>query len=441
MTKNKQNTITAIIVILLILISFNTIFSQENNYEILVKYKEDKKPSFQKLNIKTNDRLEKIKVEKIKAKNLEEYKKLLKELENRTDIEYFEPNKKYKKQMIPNDNYHLASWALDYINIEDAWDISTGSEEITIAVIDTGINLNDIDLKDNLISGYDFVNNDYFPDDDDGHGTYIAQIVGAKGNNVYGKAGVTWNSKLMPLKVLDANGYGTAYDIANAIEYAVNNGANIINLSLGGNEYSQTIKDAVQYAYNNGVLIIAAAGNYSSYDTYKPVMYPAAFDEVIAVGSIDEYESRALFSGYGQGLDIMAPGVNIIGVDKQGNSVNLRGTSFSTPLVSGTAALIWSLDSKYTNNDIRKILENSTNDLGIKGYDTEFGYGSLNAYKALSNSIGDFNQDRIVDIFDIVKIAKNIDSLDFDKEYDLNNDNKLDLLDLNILCKKYGAIY
>ena len=154
--------------------------------------------------------------------------------------------------------------------------------------------------------------------------------------------------------------------------YAADNGAKIINLSLGSNEPSKTIEDAVHYAYEKGVLITAASGNDGG-----SVDYPAAFQEVMAVGAIDSTGTKATFSSYGDQLDLVAPGVDIVGCDAAGNLSYHNGTSFAAPYAAGSAALIWSLNPELTNDQVQWILESSATDLGTAGWDDKYGYGAL----------------------------------------------------------------
>lgn len=424
-------------------------------YEILFKTKDiGKRYSTQSLYKEETAEIPKINVKKIKVETEEEYLKLLEKLKADPNIEYAEPNIKYHKMQIPNDTYINEDWAIECINAPLAWDFTVGTEETTIAVIDTGVELDNPELISNLVQGYDFVNSDYYPDDDDGHGTLVAQVIGAKANNNLSSAGVTWNNKIMPLKVLDENGDGYVEDIADAIVYATDNGVKIINLSLGGPSDSNTIYNAVQYANEHDVLIIAASGN--AYDDTKyNVYFPAAYPEVIAVGAIDENKILADFSCRGISMSMVAPGVNIIGY-QGGDNIIADGTSFSAPYVSGAAALVWAINPDLTNNQVREILESTTTDIGKTGWDEEYGYGVLNIYEAVKQSInqlysqekyayGDYNRNGIIDIFDIVKIAKklglSIEDVDYLDIYDINNDKIINILDLNIQGLNYGRIY
>lgn len=444
---NNKVIFIAILCILFVLVCPLISVSEGEELELLVKYKENNNiffiQSIQSIRtVQTKDviGIEKIGIKKIKAKTKEELDSLLKELKNDPNIEYVEPNIIYSKTQIPNDTYYFDDWAIDYIRAESAWDITTGSNDIIVAVIDTGVDMDHPDLRNQLILGKDFVDNDMIPEDEDGHGTLVAEIIGAEANNGFGKAGVVWNCKILPLRVLDANGDGYIEDIANAIIYAADNGARVINLSLGGPEPSRTIKDAIDYAYNKGVLLVGSAGN-----SGENILYPAAYSEVIAVGAIDENENRANFSGYGQQLSLVAPGVNIIGFENDEQLILGNGTSFATPYVSGGAALLLSLNPYLTNSEVKEMLEVSAKDLGLVGWDEDYGYGALDIYSALANNteyFGDFNKDNIIDIYDLVLISKfygkTSDDGKYDELYDFNKDGVINLIDLQHVSRNYG---
>jgi subtilisin family serine protease len=248
-----------------------------------------------------------------------------------------------------------------------------------------------------FVGGWDFVNQDAHPNDDNGHGTHVTGTIAQTTNNGIGVAGVAFDTTIMPIKVLNAAGSGTYQWIADGIYFAVDNGADIISMSLGGSSSSTTLEAAVAYAYNNGVVVIAASGNNNG-----AVGYPAAYDNyVIAVGATQYDETRAPYSNYGSSLDIVAPGGNT-GVDQNGDGYPdgvlqntfsptpvdwgfwfYQGTSMATPHVSGVAALLLARNSTLTPDDIRDVLQSTADDLGVAGRDNTFGYGLVNAKAAL----------------------------------------------------------
>jgi subtilisin family serine protease len=255
------------------------------------------------------------------------------------------------------------------------------------------------------VDGWDFVNGDGHPNDDNGHGTHVSGTIAQTTNNGLGVAGVAPGVTIMPVKVLNPAGTGTYQWIADGIYYAVENGADIISMSLGGSASSTTLEDAVAYAYNNGVTVFAASGNGGSDGIGDDGCdYPAAYDDyVIAVGATQYDENRAPYSNYGSSLDIVAPGGNT-GVDQNGDEYAdgvlqntfsetpvdwsywfYQGTSMATPHASGVAALLLSVDSSLSPDQIRDVLESTAEDLGAAGRDNYFGYGLIDARAALES--------------------------------------------------------
>ncbi|MEA1944913.1 MAG: S8 family peptidase, partial [Euryarchaeota archaeon] len=338
------------------------------------------------------------------------------------NIEYAEPNYIAHALMVPNDHYYPLQWHLDNaeyggINMEDAWDISTGTGVI-VAIIDTGIAYENYkqykqapDLAGtHFVAGYDFVNNDEHPNDDNSHGTHVAGTVAQRTNNNIGVAGVAFNAEIMPVKVLNQDGSGSYADVAEGIRWAADKGAKVISMSLGGPFPSKTVEEALVYAYGKGVTIIASSGNSGS-NSYS---CPAAYDAyVIAVGATRYDETRASYSSYysvtnnstiRQYVDITAPGGNT-SVDQNGdgygdgvlqntfnpNTKNPRdfgywffqGTSMAAPHVSGVAALL--IANGVTGPDnVREALESTAEDKGDTGWDPEYGWGIVDAYAALN---------------------------------------------------------
>jgi thermitase len=301
------------------------------------------------------------------------------------NVLYAEPNYiAYAVDTIPDDTLFDKQWGLNKIEAPAAWDITTGSSDIVIAVVDTGIDLDHPDLScpGKLTLGWDFVNGDPIPDDDHqtngfAHGTHVAGIAAACTNNGTGVAGVAWRARLMPVKSLDDRGSGTYEDVAKGITFAVDQGADIVNLSLGGPNHSETLADAVQYADNHGRLVIAATGN-----TSGPVLYPAAYPEAIAVAATNSSDQRAGFSNHGPQTDIAAPGVGIYStvINNYGYK---DGTSMATPFVAGLAAVIWSASPNLTHDQVRGVIQSTADDLGALGWDPYFGHGRINAWRAL----------------------------------------------------------
>ncbi|MBD2626232.1 S8 family peptidase [Trichormus variabilis] len=284
----------------------------------------------------------------------------------------------------PNDQYYSKQWNLHKIGIEGAWNLSKGSG-IKVAVIDTGITqVRDL-AETKFVKGYDFVNDTEAANDDNGHGTHVAGTVAQATNNNYGVAGVAYEASLMPLKVLNAYGSGTVADIAEAIKFAADKGADVINMSLGGGGESQLMKEAIEYAHKKGVVIIAAAGNEST----NGASYPARYPHVIGVSAFGPDGEKAEYSNYGAGVDISAPGGSETGgilqetIDENGEGVflGLQGTSMASPHVAGVAALIKAAGVTETD-EILKVLQQSARVIQDDGLNY-YGAGQLNAEAAV----------------------------------------------------------
>jgi len=271
-------------------------------------------------------------------------------LSERDDVEYVEPNYKVEAEVVPDDwPYYENEW--EDIDLKESWDIINEKgpgHKVIIAVVDSGVALDHPDLENVLVSGYDFANNDGIPEDNAGHGTKVCGIIGAIGNNGEGVAGVIWNInyEIMPLKFMEEDGgkcTGYISDAIDAIYYAVNHGADVINASWGFSSFSYALEDAIKHARDNGVLFVSSAGN-SGQDNDTNPHYPSNYtlDNVIAVAAMSRYDCLASFSNYGYySVDIAAPGVGLSTTTKDGGYTSwVSGTSFATPFVTGIAALV-----------------------------------------------------------------------------------------------------
>ncbi|MEM2996467.1 MAG: S8 family serine peptidase [Candidatus Bathyarchaeia archaeon] len=291
-------------------------------------------------------------------------------------------------------------WNMRLIGMPEAWNLGMGTRTVKVAVVDTGVFYRHRDLQASYMAGgYDWVNGDPDPDDDYGHGSWVAGIIAAETGNGYGVVGMARVS-IIAEKVLNYRGSGTIADLASGITHAADLGVEIINLSLGTDSYSSTLKRAVEYAVGKGCLLVAAAGNRGTSQPH----YPAAFDEVIAVASTygEPEDVRAPYSNYGGWVTLSAPGgwdqdgdgipeageYWIISTDNRYDSFRLgTGTSASTPHVSGLAALIKSHHPEATSLDIRRVLESTAQDKGAPGRDDYYGYGRIDAYRALKQPL------------------------------------------------------
>ncbi len=294
-------------------------------------------------------------------------------------VEYAELDYLVYATIIPNDTEYYRQWGPAKIQAPAAWDLTVGDSNVIIAIVDTGVDLNHPDLDDKIVAGWDFVNEDSYAWDDHGHGTHVAGIAAAETNNGDGVAGISWGALIMPVKVLDQQGDGYYSDVAEGILWACSQGAEIINLSLGGSEPSATLQDAVEEAYDDGCLMVAAAGNGGGYG----VDYPGRYPETIAVAATDQSDSRASFSDYGPQIDVAAPGVAVYSTLWFHTYGWKDGTSMAAPHVAGLAALVWSRCPDMTNTEVQDVIESTADDLGSSGWDIYYGWGRINALSAV----------------------------------------------------------
>ena len=337
------------------------------------------------------------------------------------EVDYAEPNGILRKHegatLNPNDRFFRAQWNLKLVGAPRAWAIQPGKPEVAVAVLDTGIAFEDFgpyrkapdwgSLR--FLPGFDAVNGDGHPNDDEFHGTHVASTVAEATNNTTGVAGLAFGCSLMPVKVLDQNGEGSDFDVAEGLDYVASyreNGSNpvkVVNMSLGGPGSSETIKRAVDRVVQAGILVVASAGN----DNKGTVEFPANLDNVIAVGAVDARKQRAPYSNYGTALDLVAPGGDGDRDDDADGNVDLvfqqmpdpdlldlgrhdefcycglEGTSMAAPHVAALAAMLFS-QGITDARAVRAALEQTAEDLGAPGRDDQFGHGLIQPAKALS---------------------------------------------------------
>lgn len=322
-------------------------------------------------------------------------------IRERPEVEVAEPLMRYEATFVPNDPDFGKQWNLKLINMPKAWEKSRG-KGVVVAVLDTGIAYEDYeDFKRvpdldgaKFAKGFDFVNNDSHPNDDHGHGTHVAGTIAQVTNNGEGVAGVAFEATLMPVKVLDHFGSGTSAAIADAIRWAADNGAKVINMSLGGGGRSAVMENAVKYARAKGVVVVAAAGNGGR----AVVEFPAAYPGSVAVSAVGPTGKLAPYSSYGKELDIAGPGgdksqgpeagvlQNTIDPKDPSQSVyaSYQGTSMATPHVAGVAALLYAAGAKNPDQVEAALFKSAKAAEDQTGWTEQFGHGIVDAEAALT---------------------------------------------------------
>ncbi len=314
-------------------------------------------------------------------------------LNETNDFEYVEFNSIYSPCMAVNDSYYSSQWFLSSINVNDAWDFTTGNPSVMVAVIDDGIELSHQDISYGIdsysnISATDNV--DYVSSTNhtpfSNHGTMIAGIIGAKTNNSIGVAGIVGGNNCSGTTIVSYRTNYTASQIISAIYDAVGKGVKVINLSIGG-MYNSALANALDYAYNNSVTVVCSTGN----DNSSSVLFPASHPNTIAVGAINQSNQRSSFSNYGNGIDLVAPGVSIKSTSLSNSYAFDSGTSFAAPQVAGVVALMLSINPSLSPSQIRSKLRRACSKLSTysysNGWNEEVGYGLLNAFNAVVESM------------------------------------------------------
>ncbi len=312
------------------------------------------------------------------------------ELAERGDVAWIEPVVRTTISYSPNDTLFGSQWNLSRIGLEAAWEISQG-DGVIVAVLDTGVSRGEDGLS-HLLAGTDFIDEDDDPDDEHWHGTHVAAVIAQATDNAVGASGVAPGVSILPVRIADQDGYGNSTILAEAIEWAVDNGADIINISMGTTRDAQNqLQAACDYAEERGVLVVAAAGN----DYGGDVHYPAALDSVIAVGAVDSIDVITDYSNRGPEVDLVAPGgsmdegtasTELVIQESQKDGVwdyrGAAGTSFATPHVAGVAALLYSAGLTEPAL-VTEALISSADTLGNTGHDERYGYGLVDAEEAL----------------------------------------------------------
>jgi subtilisin family serine protease len=302
--------------------------------------------------------------------------KVMAALQRNPHIEFAEPDYLHAPDYISNDPYLGSQWHLSKIQAPTAWDLSSGSENVIIAVIDTGVDGRHPDLQGKLLSGWNFYDGNSNWSDVHGHGTWVAGSAAAAVNNGQGVASVAPNCPILPIRVSDANGWAYDSKIAEAINWAADRGAKVANVSFAIST-SSTVRSAAQNFQSRGGLVIAAAGNEGTFQSATDNPY------IVTVSATDQNDALASWSNHGNNVDLSAPGSSILTTGLGGSYVHATGTSFSSPIVAGAAALVFSAQPSFSPAAVVDVLKRSATDLGYGGWDTQFGSGRLNVLGAL----------------------------------------------------------
>ncbi len=317
----------------------------------------------------------------------------LKELNSQPDVAYAIKNIRMQSSaIVPRDPYYNLGQKdnLRAENMENAWGSSQGTSSVTIAVIDTGVDYTHPDLVGRVVLGHNYIANTEDPMDDHGHGTHVAGIIGANGNNGVGVAGIDWNCKILAIKVLDNYGSGWLSDVAAAVIEATDKGAKIINMSLGGGYEDTLMQEAIDYAYAHGVIVVAAAGNSgANLEVFmsSPVCNDGNANKVIGVGSVGKTKIMSYFSNYSSKyVDICSVGEAVVSTYPNGRYVSMYGTSMAAPQVSGVLGLLMAASPTATMQEIKiALFKGAGNVSSLLGqpHPTGMGYGMLDAYSGI----------------------------------------------------------
>jgi thermitase len=301
----------------------------------------------------------------------------LRGLQRNPNIEFAEPDVILEPGASPNDPYFDSQWHLAKIQAPLAWDVTQGSSGVIIAILDTGVDGTHPDLAAKLVPGWNTYDNNSNSSDVFGHGTAVAGTAAALSDNGQGVAGVAWNSPIMPVRISDASGYGYYSTIASGLNWAANHGAKVANISYAVTG-SSSVRSAAQYFQSKGGIVVASAGNDALFDSAPDNPY------IITVSATSSSDSLPSWSNTGNSIDVSAPGLSIYTTARGGGYVRKSGTSFSAPITAGVAALVLAAQPNLSSAQVTQILKDSSDDIGTAGFDSNFGYGRVNAWKAVA---------------------------------------------------------
>ena len=282
------------------------------------------------------------------------------------------------QELIPNDPLYFSdlSWSLARVSAPDAWSTTTGSSNVTIAILDTGVDGTHEDLISQMVPGWNIYNNNSDTHDVHGHGTAVAGTAAASGNNGVGVASVCWGCRIMPVRISDNYGLATYSDIASGLAWAADHGARVANISYNVTD-SSTVSRSASYFQKKGGVVTVASGNNGTFDNTSDNPY------VLTVGATDSADSLYSWSNTGNNVDLVAPGFVYSTMVGGGYTVG-QGTSVAAPIVAGAAGLLFSLDPSLTPAQVQDILRQTADDLGTPGWDLSYGYGRVNLARAVN---------------------------------------------------------
>jgi subtilisin family serine protease len=365
------------------------------------------------------------------------------------EVRYAEPDWIGEGAYVPSDPLYPLQWQHNEprdhdIDTPEAWEINRGSEEVIVAVLDSGILFNHPDFQGRLLAGWDFVNDDDNPTADHPHGVFVAGILAANAGNGFGVAGVDHRCRILPIKVLDMEILGDEFSLVQGLTLAADRGARVISMSLINFEESSALKEALQYARDHGVVLVAAAGNRGIGNA--DISWPGASPLCISTGATDVDDLVAYFSGTGRALDVVAPGVSVATVTADPLLDVIRyfgGTSASTPIVAGIASLLLSAEPSLTPQEVQDLIQSGAEDgvggaADLPGWDQTYGWGRVNARRSLELIRkrlvrGDANGDREVDIsdalFELYHLFISNEPIPCADAGDVNDDGQVDITD------------
>jgi thermitase len=297
-------------------------------------------------------------------------------------VEFVERNHVLSPDLIPDDPFYSSQWHLPKISAPLAWNLTTGASSVVIAILDTGVDGTHPDLAAKMVAGYNFYSHNTDTRDVHGHGTKVAGAAAASGDNEIGVAGVSWKSRIMPIRVSDAGGFAYYSTIASGLTWAKDHGARVMNVSFGGVAASSAISSAAQYVRSRGGVVVAAAGNCGCFDSTP------ANSNLISVSATTSGDALASWSSRGNYVDVAAPGSGIWTTSKGGGYASVSGTSFASPITAGGVALIMAAKPGLSAAEVEALVKANADDKGTTGWDSSFGFGRVNAYRAVAAALG-----------------------------------------------------